>query len=427
MIRYLKETLRLYAQRPLWTVLLLGFSSGLPLALTLGTLSLWMAEQGVSKTSIGLFALVGVPYTFKFAWAPLMDTLQLPWFSRRFGRRRGWALFTQLGVALTLLLLGQCDPVGTPWLTAGVALLVAFMSASQDIVLDAYRVELLTPAQQGAGAAMIVLGYRLGMLVSGAGALYLASVVAWGLVYAIMALCMGVGMLTVLSNAEPRAESVTPTHQGGLLVWLKTAVVAPFTDFMQRPGWLWVLLFILLYKLGDALAGVMSNPFYLDLAFTKIEIANITKLFGLVASILGGLVGGVLVARLGVMRALLLCGVLQMLSNLLFVVQAQVGHSVPLLGVTIGVENLAGGMGTAAFVAYLSGLCHRTYTATQYALLSSLAAVGRTLLAANAGWMAQNSSWSLFYGLTTLAALPGVLMIPWMMRRFPLPKTMKNG
>ncbi|MEG3639929.1 AmpG family muropeptide MFS transporter [Magnetococcus sp. PR-3] len=428
MFKSLQDVWNLYGQRRVMAVLFLGFSSGLPLALTFGTLTLWLAEEGISKTTIGLFALVGVPYTFKFAWAPLMDSLAIPWLTRRFGRRRSWALFTQVGLAVTIFLLGLSNPLEAPFVTAILALTVSFMSASQDIVIDAYRVELLEDHQQGAGAAMIVLGYRMGMLVSGAGALYLASSVSWAATYGIMALCMSVGMVTVLLNVEPKgAPKELMQGHGGFVPWFKDAVLAPFQNFMTRPGWLWVLVFILLYKLGDALAGVMSNPFYLELAFTKIEIANISKLFGLAASIIGGLIGGVVVSRMGMMRALLLCGVLQMLSNLMFVIQAEVGHNVSMLAVTIGVENLAGGMGTAAFVAYLSGLCNRAYTATQYALLSSLAAVGRTMLASNAGWMAELSSWSLFYGITTLAALPGLLMIPWMMRRFPLPKGGETG
>nr|CRH04687.1 Multi-pass membrane protein(major facilitator superfamily) [Candidatus Magnetococcus massalia] len=429
MIQSLREVWGLYSQKRVLAVLFLGFSSGLPLALTLGTLTLWLAEEGISKTSIGLFALVGTPYAFKFVWAPLVDQLPVPWLTRRFGRRRGWALFTQLGLMLSIFFLGGSSPVEAPMVTAVLALITAFMSASQDIVIDAYRVELLENRQQGAGAAMVVLGYRIGMLVSGAGALYLASFMSWQETYAIMALCMLVGMVTVLLNPEPVAQEASGatdeaahghSRSERVTAWVKRAVIAPFAAFMSRPGWFWIIIFILLYKLGDALAGVMSNPFYLELAFSKIEIANITKAFGLAASIVGGLAGGWVVSRMGIMQALLWCGVLQMLSNLMFVVLAQVGHSLTWLTITIAIENLAGGMGTAAFVAYLSGLCNLSYTATQYALLSSLAAVGRTMLAANAGWMAEMTNWTVFYGLTTLAAIPGLLMLFWMMRRFPV-------
>jgi PAT family beta-lactamase induction signal transducer AmpG len=428
---------RVYADRRVIAILFLGFASGLPLALTFGTLSIWLAEEGVSKTTIGLFALVGAPYTFKFAWAPLIDRLQLPFFTKRFGQRRGWALIIQLALMATIAGLGTVDPSTAPFLTAFFALLVVFFSASQDIVIDAYRVEILAENQYGAGAAMIVLGYRLGMLVSGAGALYLSSFYGWFATYIIMACLMTVGIITMLLNPEPQRsqsrESVEledhmrkhlasrPHPRGStarLLAWLYSAVACPFIEFMNRRGWLFILLFILLYKFGDALAGVMSNPFYLELGFSKIEIANISKLFGLAATIIGGILGGILVNRLGIMKSLLICGLLQMLSNLVFVLQAIAGHNLSMLVLTIGIENFSGGMGTAAFVAYLSSLCNMAYTATQYALLSSFMAFGRTLLSSSGGWLADNMTWVAFFIVTTAAAVPGLLLLVWMTRHY---------
>ncbi|MBF0368322.1 MAG: AmpG family muropeptide MFS transporter [Magnetococcales bacterium] len=432
------EASAVYLERRVVAILFLGFSSGLPLALTFGTLSLWMAEYGVSRTTIGLFALAGTPYTLKFLWSPLIDRMPLPFLTRWLGRRRGWAIFTQLGLIGSILGLGLTDPAVDPGLTALFALLTAFCSASQDIVIDAYRVEILEERQYGAGAAMIVLGYRIGMLVSGAGALYLATFTSWFVTYAVMAALIGVGMVTILLNPEPdqkpSADARAQEEKSAAWIkgfsgmsegwqrafqWLHGAVVSPFAEFMTRPSWGMILLFILLYKFGDALAGVMSNPFYVDLAFTKIEIANISKVFGFAATLVGTVVGGVMVNRMGILKSLVWCGILQMLSNLMFVVLAMVGHNLSMLTLTIAIENLSGGMGTAAFVAYLSSLCNVAYTATQYALLSSFMAFGRTLLASSGGWVADHLDWVGFFLITTGAAVPGLVVLWWMIRRFP--------
>ncbi len=431
------RSMAVYADRRVLAILFLGFSSGLPLALTFGTLSIWLVEEGVSKTTIGLFALVGAPYTFKFLWSPLIDRMSLPFFTHRFGQRRGWTLFIQLALMAAIVALGSVDPSTTPVLTAFLAMLVVFCSASQDIVIDAYRVEILAEHQYGAGAAMIVLGYRIGMLVSGAGALYLSSYYGWFVTYAVMAGLICVGIFTILLNPEPERfaseESVRVEKQVGqylasrphlrgktakILAWLYTSVVGPFAEFMGRRGWLCILLFILLYKFGDALAGVMSNPFFLELGFTKIEIANISKAFGLAATIAGGIIGGMMVSRLGIVKSLVLCGILQMVSNLVFVLQAMAGDNLSMLVVTIAIENFSGGMGTAAFVAYLSSLCNLAYTATQYALLSSFMAFGRTLLSSSGGWLADNMNWVSFFIVTTAAAIPGLLLLFWMTKHF---------
>jgi len=419
-----------YTDRRVLSILFFGFASGLPLALTFGTLSLWLAEVGVSKTTIGLFALMGTPYTLKFLWAPLMDRLPIPYLTRRLGRRRGWMLMTQLALMAAIAGLGATKPGVDPGMTAVLALLVSFCSASQDIVIDAYRVEILEERQYGAGAAMIVLGYRIGMLVSGAGALYLATYIGWFGTYGLMGVLMTIGMATVLLNPEPKVQrsresleqerriaeylQARPHLQGtkaSVLAWIYGAVIGPFTEFLGRRGWLVILLFILLYKFGDAIAGVMSNPFYVELGFTKIEIANISKVFGLAATIIGGIIGGVIVDRLGILKSLFVCGILQMVSNLMFALLAAAGRDLQLLTLTIAIENLSGGMGTAAFVAYLSSLCNVAYTATQYALLSSFMAFGRTLLSSSGGWLADQMDWVSFFVLTTFAALPGLLLL----------------
>lgn len=440
------RTFSVYAEARVISILFLGFSSGLPLALTFGTLSLWLAEEGISKTSIGLFALAGTPYTFKFLWSPLIDQMPIPRLTPWLGRRRSWILLTQVALIISIFLLGLSHPREEPFTTAILAFCTAFWSASQDIVIDAYRVEILEERQYGAGAAMVVLGYRLGMLVSGAMALYLATFFGWFITYTVMAAFMGVGIITVFLNPEPK-EKTDPKpliqkgkvhdllKKGSLLhgrsrqtmAWIETAVIAPFADFMQRDGWGVTLLFILFYKFGDALAGVMSNPFYLELAFSKIEIANISKAFGLGSTIIGSIIGGVMVSRMGIMKPLLYCGVLQMLSNLMFVVLAQTGHSPGMLILTIAVENLSGGMGTTAFVAYLSSLCNVAYTATQYALLSSFMAFGRTLLSSFGGAIADKMDWTSFFLITTLAALPGLALLRTMMKRFSVESNLKKG
>ncbi|HUC09918.1 MAG TPA: MFS transporter [Stellaceae bacterium] len=402
-------------------VLLMGFSSGLPLALTFATLSFRLAEIGVSRTAIGLFALVGIPYSIKFLWSPLIDRSPIPWFTWHFGRRRGWALAIQPCLALAILALGLVNPRTAAGLTAILALAVAFLSASQDIVIDAYRIELLTPEEQGAGAAATQWGYRFGMLAASAGALYAASFGGWGFAYGLMAGLMLVGMITVWLTPEPAAaapaERLTGTAMlARLATWLQRAVIAPFGDMLTREGALTILGFVILYKFGDALAGTMSNPLYVSLGFTKVELANIGKVYGFAASLAGLALGGVVVLRLGVMRALLVCGVLQMLSNLMYAAQVAAGHSLVALAFTIGIENLTGGMGSAAFVAYLSGLCNIAFTATQYALLSSLAAVGRTTLSASGGALADALGWTPFFLLSTLACLPGLMLLLWIMR-----------
>ena len=419
------DALAVYRQPRLIAILFMGFSSGLPLALTFGTLSYWLAEIGVSLTAIGLFGLVRTSYSLKFLWSPLIDRLPIPILTARLGRRRSWALAIQLLLALAILALGMTDPRVDPVATALAAVVVAFLSASQDIVIDAYRIELLRPEEQGAGAAATQWGYRFGLLASGAGALYAASYGGWTFAYGLMAALMLVGMITVLLTPEPggiRAPEPLPgpTIVARIRAWLGRAVVSPFYEMYERTGGLMLAaigIFIVLFKFGDALAASMSNPLYVVLGFTKVEVATISKVYGVIATLAGVALGGVMVARIGVFRALLVGGGLQALSNLMYAAQFWVGHDVAVLTVTISGENLTGGMASAAFVAYLSALCSRDFTATQYALLSSLATVGLNVLSASGGALAETLGWVPFFVLCTLFCAPALLLLLWLMRR----------
>ena len=413
-----RRSLAVYGDRRVLLILPLGFASGLPLLLTFSTLSAWLATAGVSRAAIGAFALVGTPYAFKFLWSPLIDRLPPP---IPLGRRRGWGVAIQIALVAATLGLGCCDPKRSLALMGALALLVAFLSASQDIVIDAWRVEILEPEQQGPGAGMIQTGYRIAMLVAGAGSLMIAARAGWFAAYATMAALLSVGMLVFLLGPEPRppAETAHLPQSGGwdaLRHWFATAVTGPFADFMSRPVWPVILLFILGYKLGEAMAGVMAIPLYVSLGFSLNEIAAISKLVGFFATVAGALVGGVVTARLGILRALILCGVLQSAGNLFYVLQAVGGHRLDYLALCVAAENLTGAMAGAALIAYLSGLCSPAFTATQYALLSSLAAVGRTLMASSGGVLADKLGWVPFFLLTTVATVPALLLLVWIAR-----------
>ena len=384
----------------------MGFSCGLPLLLTGSVLQAWMREEGMDLGTIGLFALVGLPYTLKFLWAPVLDRFTLPFL----GRRRGWLLLAQLALVFSLLGFSFTHPAENLWLLAFLAMLVTFFSASQDIVVDAFRREDLSDRELGLGAALYVNGYRMGMLLAGGGGLILADHLAFSVVYQLMAASMLVGLITTLLAREPEIAEGTPTT-------LKAAVVEPFVEYFRRDGALMFLLFILLYKLGDTMAGALSTPFYLDLGFTKTEIGTVVKLFGFWTTIIGGLLGGLWILRLGINRALWIFGVLQMLSTFGFVLLAQIGHDVSALAAVVAFENLTAGMGTAAFVGFMGALTDKRFTATQYALLSSLMGIPRVIASAPTGYMAEALGWSGFFVFCTLIALPGLLILhrfaPW--------------
>jgi PAT family beta-lactamase induction signal transducer AmpG len=415
-----RAALAVYSDRRVMLILPLGFASGLPLLLTASTLSAWLATAGVRRAAIGAFALVGTPYAFKFLWSPLIDRIPPP---IPVGRRRGWGIAIQLALIAAMLVLGACDPRRHLGAMAALAIVVAFLSASQDIVIDAYRVELLSEAQQGPGAGMIQTGYRIAMLAAGAGALIIAARAGWFVAYAVMAVLVGVGMLVFVFGPEPAIRSdphpsvVSGSRRDRFRHWFAFAVAGPFADFMRRPRWLLILIFVLGYKLGEAMAGVMAMPLYVDLGFSLDQIAAISKLFGFVATVAGALIGGVVTARLGVMRALLLCGLLQSAGNLFYVLQALGGHRLDYLALCVAAENLTGAMAGAALIAYLSGLCSPAFTATQYALLSSLSAVGRTIFASSGGVLAEHLGWVRFFLLTTVVTLPALILLIWLARR----------
>jgi PAT family beta-lactamase induction signal transducer AmpG len=377
----------------------LGFASGLPLALTGTTLSAWMTNEGVDLKTIGLFGLVALPYNFKFVWAPLFDRFVVPWL----GRRRGWMACTQLGLVGAIAVMGGVNPRAAPFALAALAVLVAFLSASQDIVSDAYRTDVLPETERASGTATFVLGYRAAMLVSGAFALILSARLPWQLVYWVMAALMAVGVAA--SWVAPEPETVRPPRTLG------AAVVEPFVDYFARRGALVTLAFIALYKLGDSLASGMITPFLLKTGFGNAEVGALQKGLGLGATIVGTLLGGGLVAKLGVRRSLLWFGVAQAATNVTYMALALVGKSYWVLAGAITVDNVCGGLGTAAFVAYLMSLCNRRFSATQYALLSSASTVAGRLIGASAGFAAERFGWPVFFGGTIAAAAPALLLL----------------
>jgi PAT family beta-lactamase induction signal transducer AmpG len=392
-------------------VLLLGFSSGLPLLLVYSTLSARLAQAGVKRADIGLLLLAQLPYNFKWVWAPLFDRLRPP---LPLGQRRGWAITVQVLLAGAIFGLGAVDPLAHLGLLAALAVAVAFLSASQDIVIDAFRIELLPPDSQGAGAAAVVAGYRVAMLVAGAGALEIAGNAGWFWAYGTMAILLLVGLGTFLVMKEP---APAPRHDISWRAEFEEAVIAPFRDFMRRPYWLAILIFIPLYKLGEAMAGGMAKPFYISLGFTLGEIARMSSLVAFVTTLAGGLIGGAVVARFGTLRALMICGIAQSIGNLAYVALAAAGHDPLMLAVSAASEDLTGGMAGTAFVAFVSNLTRAPYTATQFALLSSLEALGRSMLSAPGGKLSQAIGWTPFFLVTTIITLPALALLHWLSKR----------
>src|SRR6478736_2974198 len=412
-----REGWAVYLQRRVLIVLLLGFSSGLPLALSGSTLLVWMRESGVDLGTIGLFALVGTPYTLKFLWAPLVDALHVPFFTRAFGRRRGWLVFSQLLLIVAILLLALTDPGRSPLLVALGALLVATMSSTQDIVVDAFRVESLPESEQAAGMASYVAAYRIGMLVSTAGALFIVSgfegtgiprASAWMWGYVVMAAMVLIGTITALAATEPeqsvRAEAAT--HEETAFTRVLHAAIGAFSEFLSRKDAL------------AALAGTMTAPFVIDLGFTRNDYAAIVKGVGLAATLIGGFAGAFLARRYSLTTSLWIGGVLQAVANLSFSWLAFVGVNQWALAFAITAENFTSAIGTVIFVAYLSALCRNPlHTATQYALLTALAAVGRTYLSSGAGYVAKATGWPMFFVICVLVAVPSLILLAWLQRR----------
>jgi PAT family beta-lactamase induction signal transducer AmpG len=421
------EGLAVYLQPRVLIVILLGFSAGLPLALSGATLSVWMTERGLDLTTIGLFSLVGLPYTIKFLWAPIVDALRVPVLSGLLGRRRGWLMLSQLLLVGAILFLAFRDPAASPWMVALGTLLVTTASATQDIVIDAYRVESLKVEEQAAGMAGYVAAYRVGMLASGAGVILLVAwferigvardaVWMWGYIFS--ALLVLIGMAATLVGREPPAPESVVVAEGNPVRRVFTTAVDAFGEFLRRDSVAAILLFVLLYKFCDAFAGVLTVPFVIAIGFDKAAYAGIVKGVGFAATLMGGFAGAYVARTLPLATSLWIGAFLQMASNLMFAWQALVGVNHMALTATVIVENFTGGIGTVIFVAYLSALCgDRAHTATQYALLTALSAVGRTVLAAGGGYVAETTGWVMFFVITAISAIPSLFLLAWLQAR----------
>ena len=423
------ETFRVYTRPRVVGMVFLGFSAGLPYLLVFSTLSAWLRDAGVARTMIGFFSWVGITYSIKFFWAPVIDRLVLPYPLRGLGQRRSWMLLAQLVIALGLMGMALSDPQEQLQSIAIFALVVAFGSATQDVTIDAYRIEAVDNIFQGAMAATYVFGYRLALLVAGAGAFYIAEAQSWHVAYLVMAALMGVGIVTTLIIREPEHEKDASSlsverqlkkHSGSrLLHWCMNAVVAPFVEFFRRNGWLAliILLLIAVYRLSDITMGVMANPFYLDMGFSKTDIANISKIFGFFMTILGAGLGGIMVVRYGILRPLFIGAILVPLTNALFIWLALSTADWMILALVISADNLSGGMAASVFVAYLSSLTNTSYTATQYALFSSLMTLPGKIIGGYAGWMVDAYGYVNFFIYAGLLGMPAIGLAVYLLRR----------
>ena len=423
-------TFRVYLEPPTLRMLALGFSAGLPLLLVLGTLSFWLREAGVDRTTIGYLSWVGLAYAFKWVWAPLVDRLPIPLLTRLLGRRRSWLLFSQLAIMAGLVAMSFNDPQQALQPVVWGALAVAFGSATQDSALDAYRIESADTDRQAALAAAYQTGYRLAMIWAGAGVLWIAAraevaqaanyqFAAWQTAYLVMAASMAVGALTVLLSPEP-AHAPMPVARN-LGDWLRSALVEPFADFLRRYQWqaALILALIAVYRISDVVMGIMANPFYVDMGYTKAEVAAVTKIYGVIMTLVGAFVGGALAMRLGVMRVLMLGAVLSAASNLLFALLSTRGHDLTGLIWVISADNLASGIASAAFIAYLSSLTNISYSATQYALFSSMMLLLPKFLAGYSGRYVDAFGYPNFFIATALLGVP-VLLLVWLASRIRL-------
>jgi PAT family beta-lactamase induction signal transducer AmpG len=385
---------------------LMGFSGGLPLLLTMGVLQAWMKEGGLDLTWIGMITLVQIPYTWKFLWAPFLDRFIPPFL----GRRRGWLLMSQIALMASIVGLGYSDPVTNTWMMIVAAVLVAFFSATQDIVIDAYRREDLTDEELGPGSSMYLCGYRLAMLLASGGGMILADYIPFSQVYFIMAFFLLPGVITTLLTPEPKAVAGVPQT-------MKEAVINPLVDYFGRNRAIWILAFILLYKIGDTMASAITTPFYLEIGFSKTEIGTVVKFFGTAATLAGASLGVFLLLKLGINRGLWIFGILQALSTAGFAILARIGYNIAMLSGVIAFENLSSGMGTAAFMAFMASITNKKFTATQYALLTSLMGLPRALASSVTGFVAKNIGWEGFFIGCTLIAIPGMLLLlkfaPW--------------
>ncbi len=420
---------KVYAHPRVVGMLFLGFSAGLPLLLVLGTLSFWLSEAKIDRATIGHLSWVGLAYGFKFVWSPLVDRMPLPILTKLLGRRRAWLLLSQVCIVLALLGLANSDPALNLTHTVYFALAVAFASATQDIALDAYRIEAVEAEKQGAMAATYQAGYRIAMITAGAGALWIAAAAdpseltydfrPWQVAYTVMAALMAVGMVTTLIIREPQSKApTTPIAPQGLLNWVVSSYTQPFVDFFHRFKWqaLLILALIAVYRISDVVMGVMSNPFYQEMGFTKAEVANVSKVYGVIMTIVGAGLGGLLILRIGIMRTLFLGAVLSAATNLLFVWLAGRGHDISALMLTVSADNLSAGIASSAFVAYLSSLVNQAYSATQYALFTSVMLLLPKFIAGFSGEFVDAWGWANFFTGTALIGVP-VLVLVWLASR----------
>ncbi|MEK9766284.1 MAG: AmpG family muropeptide MFS transporter [Thalassolituus sp.] len=437
-----RDAFLIYTRKPVLVISLLGFSAGLPFLLVFSTLTAWLRDEGVERTAIGFFAWVGLTYSIKVLWAPVVDRLQLPLLTRGLGQRRSWILIGQAGIAAGLLLMSQLNPQESLVYIALAALLVAFSSSTQDVALDAFRIESAPDEQQGALSAGYIFGYRLALLMSGAGAFYIADMANWSVAYVSMAALMGVAVLATLWADEPQhrtpeeqkrmdAEMVDevmgrPMHLADRPFWqrhLLGAVICPFLEFFRRYGRFAfvVLLFIAVFRLSDIAMGVMANPFYLDMGYTKSEIASIAKVFGFFMTIAGSALCGVLVVKWGIMRPLMIGAVLVAATNLLFALlathQGETAPHIYWLGLVISADNLSGGIASTAFIAYLSSLTNKSYTATQYALFSSLMTLPGKFISGFSGWVVDSAGYPEFFVIAATLGLPAIVLVWVIMSR----------
>jgi PAT family beta-lactamase induction signal transducer AmpG len=433
------DAILVYRQPRVLAMLFLGFSAGLPLLLVFGTLSAWLAREGIDKSTIGHISWVALLYGLKFIWSPLVDRLQLPVIGSIFGQRRSWMLLAQTGVICGLLAMASSNPLLQLELLVYAALLVAFASATQDISIDAWRIEAMPVEDQGAMAATYQIGYRIGMLLAGGGAFTLAHYYSWPLAYTVMAICMGIGIVTTLLIPEPEHLVSRETwkqedkvihflensaHLHGTVrnvyAWIIGAVICPFTEFFTRNGRfaLVILLFIGLFRISDISMGVMANPLYVDVGFSDLDIGLVTKTVGPFITIAGALLGGSLVIRFGVMPVLLAGAILVILTNLLFVSIALLPPDIMMLALVVGADNLSGGMAGSAFIAYLSGLTNKAYTATQYALFSSLMLLPAKFIGGFSGDVVDAQGYVFFFIYSAMLGLPAILLILYLMKRY---------
>jgi PAT family beta-lactamase induction signal transducer AmpG len=415
------EAVRIYSQPEVVRMLFLGFSAGLPLLLVFSTLTAWLHDLDVSRSSIGFFGWVGMTYSIKVFWAPVVDRIKVPWLTLKIGQRRSWILIGQLGIMLGLVAMVLVDPKASLLNFSICAVIVAFSSSTQDVAIDAFRIESAVDEMQGALAAGYQFGYRTAMLVAGAGALYMADAYSWDTAYFFMASLMLVGVFTVFIIPEPPRTEKDELKSANtrkvktldrMIFWLQGVFMAPFIEFFKRNGSyaLIILVFIAVFRLSDITMGIMANPFYLDMGFTKAEIASISKIFGFFMTLVGAFVGGLCVVRYGVHRPLLLAAVLTAMTNLLFVYLANIGHELNGLVIAISGDNISGGFSGAVFIAYLSSLTNRAFTATQYALFTSLMILPGKFFSGFSGIVVDATSYQVFFIYAALMGIPAILL-----------------